>query len=352
MPTTNKIENSFILEIKSHIKRKHMQAIISDRYGKAEVMKLGQVEKPVPRDGEVLIRVVATSLNSADWRFLTADPFFIRFMNGLLRPKVTVLGADVAGVVAATGPGVTRFRPGDAVFGEMGVGKFGGLAEYVCAAENWLAAKPEGMTFAEAAALPMAGLTALQGLRDHGQLQPGQRVLVVGASGGVGTFAVPIAKTLGGEVTAVCSTAKMEQARALGATQVIDYTREDFSRSGKEYDLIFVANGNRTLGEFERAMTPAGTLVVAGGGMRQLFQTILLGPRKSKPGGKTYKNFTAHTSADDLAVLVDMVAAGQLKVPVDRCYPLAEAPEAMRYLGEGHAKGKVVVMVAADGASQ
>jgi NADPH:quinone reductase-like Zn-dependent oxidoreductase len=205
MPTTNKIENSFILEIKSHIKRKHMQAIISDRYGKADVMKLGQVEKPVPRDGEVLIRVVATSLNSADWRFLTADPFFIRFMNGLLRPKVTVLGADVAGVVAATGPGVTRFRPGDAVFGEMGVGKFGGLAEYVCAAENWLAAKPEGMRSLEAAALPMAGLTALQGLRDHGQLQPGQKVLVVGASGGVGTFAVQIAARSAAEVTAVCS---------------------------------------------------------------------------------------------------------------------------------------------------
>jgi NADPH:quinone reductase-like Zn-dependent oxidoreductase len=325
-----------------------MQAIVNDRYGTADVMQLKQSEKPSPKEGEVLIRVMATSLNSADWRFLTADPFFIRFMNGLWRPKVTILGADVAGVVAATGPGVTRFRAGDAVFGEMGVGKFGGLAEYVCAAENWLAAKPDGMTFAEAAALPMAGLTALQGLRDHGQVKRGQKVLVVGASGGVGTFAVQIAKAFGAEVTAVTSTTKMDQARALGATHVIDYTREDFTRNGQQYDLIFVANGNRSLGEFERAMTPTGTLVIAGGSMRQLFRSLLLGPLKSRLGGKTFKNFTAHTSVEDLAILTDMVTAGQLKVPVDRCYPLAEAPEAMRYLGEGHAKGKVVVMVAAE----
>jgi NADPH:quinone reductase-like Zn-dependent oxidoreductase len=325
-----------------------MQAIISDRYGTADVMKLGQVEKPVPRDGEVLLRVVATSLNSADWRFLTADPFFIRFMNGLLRPKVTILGADVAGVVETVGPGVARFRPGDAVFGELGVGKFGGLAEYVCAPESLLAAKPDGMSYVEAAALPMAGLTALQGLRDHGQVKHGQKVLVVGASGGVGTFALQIARALGAEVTAVCSTSKMDQARALGATYVIDYKHEDFTRNGQQYDVIFVANGNRSLGEFERALAPAGRLVIAGGGMRQLFQTILLGPRKSKPGGKTYKNFTAHTSADDLAILADMAVDGQIKSPVDRCYPLAEAPEAMRYLGEGHAKGKVVVMVASE----
>ncbi|MFO7663240.1 MAG: NAD(P)-dependent alcohol dehydrogenase [Chloroflexota bacterium] len=323
-----------------------MQAIVNERYGNADVLQLKEVPKPAPKDDEVLIQVMATSLNSADWRFLTADPFFIRFMNGLVRPKVTILGADVAGVVVAAGPGAARFRIGDAVFGELGVGKFGGLAEYVRAPERLLVAKPDGMTFVEAAALPMAGLTALQGLRDHGGIQAGQKVLIVGASGGVGSFAVQIAKVLGAEVTAVCSTSKMDQARALGATHVIDYTREDFTRNGQQYDVIFVANGNRSLGEFERALAPTGTLVIAGGGMRQLFQTLLLGPRKSRSGGKTYKNFTAHTSADDLAILVDMVVAGEIKPPVDRSYPLAEAPEAMRYLGAGHAKGKVVVVVA------
>lgn len=322
-----------------------MQAIVNDRYGSADVLKLREVAKPAPKDDEVLIRVVATSLNSADWRFLTADPFFIRFMNGLVKPRVTILGADVAGVVAATGPGVTRFQPGDAVFGEMGVGRFGGLAEYVCTPEHFLEPKPDGMTFVEAAALPMAGLTALQGLRDHGQVKPGQKVLIVGASGGVGTFAVQIAKALGAEVTAVCSTSKVDQARALGADHVIDYTREDFTRSGNQYDLIFVANGNRSLGGFERALTPGGTMVLAGGGMRQLFRTILLGPLKSKPGGKTYKVFTAHTDLADLELLAAMVLDGRIKSPVDRCYPLAEAPEAMRYLGEGHARGKVVVVV-------
>ena len=326
-----------------------MQAIVNDRYGSAYVMQLREVAKPTPQEREVLIKVMATSLNSADWRFLVADPFFIRFTNGLLKPKVTILGADVAGVVEAVGPGVTRFRPGDAVFGEMGVGRFGGLAEYVCAAEAWLIAKPERLSFPEAAALPMAGLTALQGLRDHGQIKPGQKVLIVGASGGVGTFAVQIAKALGAEVTAVCSTAKIDQARALGADHVIDYTREDFSRSGQLYDLVFVANGNRSLGDFEPALAPKGTMVLAGGGMRQLFQTILLGPRKSKPGGKTYKNFVAQTDLGDLDELVGMVLDGRIRPVIDHCYPLREAPEAMRYLGAGHARGKVVVVVGDDG---
>lgn len=326
-----------------------MQAIVNDRYGSADVMQLREVAKPTPQEREVLIKVMATSLNSADWRFLAADPFFIRFTNGLLKPKVTILGADVAGVVEAVGPGVTRFRPGDAVFGEMGVGRFGGLAEYVCAVEAWLIAKPERLSFPEAAALPMAGLTALQGLRDHGQVKPGQKVLIVGASGGVGTFAVQIARALGAEVTAVCSTSKMEQARALGAHHVIDYTHEDFTRNGQQYDLIFVANGNRSPGDYERAMTSTGTLVVGGGTMKQLFRTILLGPLKSKANGKSFKIFTAQTSATDLGKLGEMVTAGQLRPAVDRCYPLHEAPEAMRYLGAGHARGKVVVVVGEDG---
>ena len=294
-------------------------------------------------------QLIQVLTNSADWRFLTADPFFIRFMNGLVKPKVNILGADVAGVVEAVGPGVARFQPGDAVFGELGAGEFGGLAEYVCAAECWLVAKPDGMTFEEASALPMAGLTALQGLRDHGRLLPRQKVLIAGASGGVGTFAVQIAKAIGAEVTAVCSTSKVDQARALGADYIIDYTQEDFTRRGQQYDLIFVANGNRSPGDYERALTPTGTLVIAGGTMKQLFQTILLGPLKSRSNGRTFKVFTALGSAADLAILVEMVAAGQIKPVIDRCYTFLEAGEAMRYLGEGHVRGKIVVRVDQNG---
>lgn len=322
-----------------------MQAIVYETYGSPNAMHLKEVAKPVPKDSEVLIKVIATGLNSADWRFLTADPFFIRFMNGLVKPKVTILGADIAGVVEAVGANVTRFKPGDTVFGELGVGEFGGLAEYVCAAERWLAAKPDGMTFEEAAALPMAGLTALQGLRDHGQLRPGQKVCIAGASGGVGTFAVQIAKALGAEVTAVCSTSKVEQARALGADHVIDYRQEDFTRNGRQYDLIFVANGNRSPGDYARALAPTGKLVIAGGSMKQLFQTMLLGPLKSKSNGKTFKIYTAHSDTDNLHTLVEMVEAGQIMPVIDRCYPFAETKEAMRYLGEGHARGKIVVRV-------
>lgn len=327
-----------------------MQAIVYETYGSPDAMRLKEVAKPAPQAGEVLIKVMATSLNSADWRFLTADPFFIRFMNGLVKPKVTILGANIAGLVEAVGPNITRFKPGDAVFGEMGVGRFGGLAEYVCAAERWLVAKPDGMTFDEAAALPMAGLTALQGLRDEGQIRPGQKVLIAGASGGVGTFAVQIAKAFGAEVTAVCSTSKVDQARALGADHVIDYRREDFTRNGQQYDLILVANGNRSPGDYERALTPTGTLVIAGGTMKQLFQTMLLGPLKSKSNGKTFKIFTAQSNTDDLQTLVEMVEAGQIKPVIDRCYPFHEAREAMRYLGEGHARGKIIVKVAENGA--
>lgn len=322
-----------------------MQAIVYETYGSPDAMRLQEVAKPAPKDGEVLIKVMATGLNSADWRFLTADPFFIRFMNGLVKPKVTILGADIAGVVEAVGPNVTLFQPGDAVFGELGVGEFGGLAEYVCAAERWLAAKPDGMTFEEAAALPMAGLTALQGLRDHGQIRPGQKVCIAGASGGVGTFAVQIAKALGAEVTAVCSTSKVDQARALGADYVIDYRQEDFTRNGQQYDLIFVANGNRSPGDYERALAPTGKLIIAGGSMKQLFQTMLLGPLKSKSNGKAFKIYTAHSDTDNLHTLVEMVDAGQIKPVIDRCYPFLETKEAMRYLGEGHARGKIIVRV-------
>ncbi len=261
-----------------------MQAIINERYGTPDVMELRDVPKPTPAADEILIKVMATSLNAYDWHMLMADPFFIRFMFGFSAPKMQTLGADVAGVVEAVGADVTHFRPGDAVYGELAPTGCGGLAEYVTTKEQLLAPKPESLTFVETAALPMAALTALQGLRDIGGLQPSMKVLINGASGGVGTFAVQIAKALGADVTAVCSTTKMEQARALGADQVIDYTKEDFTRNGQQYDLIFGANGNLSLGDYERALAPDGVFVMAGGTNKQMFQTVLLGGLKSRGG--------------------------------------------------------------------
>ena len=323
-----------------------MQAIVNERYGSPDVMRLGEVEKPAPGDGEVLIKVMATGLNAADWHMLRASPFFVRFMSGFLKPRDTILGADVAGRVAAVGPNVTAFKPGDAVYGDLAGSGFGGLAEYVAAPEGLLAHKPASLSFVEAAAVPMAAVTALQALRDAGRLQSGQRVLIHGASGGVGTFAVQIAKALGAVVTAVTSPSKLEMARSLGAEHVIDYTRDDFSRDGRQYDLIIAANGDRSLADYERALTPAGTLVVAGGTMKQLFRTILLGKLRSKPGGRTFRALSAKASAADLVFLNDFIEAGQVRPVIDRCYPLAEAAEAMRYLEAGHARGKIVIVVA------
>lgn len=319
-----------------------MKAIVNTRYGSPDVLRLEELEKPVPGEDEVVIQVHAAGLNAYDWHMLRADPFPTRFSEGLLRPKHTILGADIAGWVEAVGPGVTRFQPGDEVYGDIG---WGGLAEYARGREKLLARKPANLSFVEAAAVPMAGMTALQALRDSGQLQPGQRVLVHGASGGVGTFAVQIARALGAEVTAVCSTAKMEQARSLGAEHVIDYTREDYSRSGTLYDVILVANGNRSPGDYERALAPAGRCVIVGGSVRQLFAAILLGRRKSKPGGKTLSTMMARISASDLEVLKEWIEAGQVRPIIDRTYPLDRAADALRYLIDGHAAGKVVVTI-------
>ncbi len=322
-----------------------MKAIVNERYGSPDVMKLREVEKPTPEDGEVLIKVAATGLNAADWRMLRASPILVRFMNGLLKPRNTILGADVAGRVEAVGPNVTAFKPGDAVYGDLANSGFGGLAEYVAAPEGLLAHKPANLSFIEAAAVPMSAVTALQGLRDVGQLRPGQRVLINGASGGVGTFAVQIARALGAEVTAVTSTAKLDMARSLGAAHVIDYTQEDFSRNGRQYDLIVAVNGQRALDDFERALAPSGTLVVSGGATRQLFQTMLFGKGRSKPGGKSFRTLSAKGNAADLAFVSELIAAGQIAPVIDRCYPLAEAAEALRYVETGRARGKVVVTI-------
>ncbi len=322
-----------------------MKAIVYKEYGSPDVLELQDVDRPEPKNREVLIKVHAAAANAADWRLMRADPFFVRFTAGMRKPKNPILGSDVAGRVEGVGPNVSQFQVGDAVFGDLSGSGCGGFAEYVCAPENLLAAKPANLGFADTAALPMASITALQGLRDVGQIKAGQKVLIHGASGGVGTFAVQIAKSYGTEVTAVCSTTKTDMARSLGADHVIDYTQEDFTRNGQQYDLIFAANGSRSLSDYARALTATGTFVVAGGSMSQLFQTMLIGPLKSKSNGKSFRSFTADPNQADLACMARLIEDGNVTPVIDRCYPLNETPDAMRYLEEGHANGKIVIMV-------
>lgn len=323
-----------------------MKAIVYTRYGTPDELQYQEVEKPTPQDNEVLVKVQAVSLNSADWRLLTANPFLVRLMaGGLLKPAHTILGADIAGRVEAVGSQITQFQPGDEVYGDLSGCGLGGLAEYVCARETALALKPANLTFEQAAAVPMAAVTALQGLRDKGQIQPGQKVLINGASGGVGTFAVQLARWFGAEVTAVCSTRNVDQARALGADHVIDYTREDFTRNGQRYDLILAVNGYHPIADYRRALSPNGIYVMAGGSNQQLFEALLLGSLMSMTGQKKMGALTANFSPQTLNFVSELLEAGQLMPVIDRCYPLSETIEAFRYLGEGHARGKIVISV-------
>jgi len=320
-----------------------MKAIVYTKYGSPDVLEFKEVEKPTLKDNEVLIKIHAASVNAYDWHSLTADIFLIRLMGGgLLKPKNTRLGADIAGRVEAVGGSVKQFQPDDEVFGEI---SHGGFAEYACAPESKLALKPANLSFEEAAAVPMAALTALQGLRDKGQIHPGQKVLINGASGGVGTFAVQIAKSFGAEVTAVCSPRNMDQARSIGADQVIDYTREDFTKSGRQYDLILAANGYHPLSAYKRALTPKGIYVMAGGSKAQIFQAMLMGSWMSETGGRKMGGISAKIDQKDLGLIKELIEAGKVKPIIDRRYPLSEAAEALRYLGEGHARGKVVITV-------
>jgi NADPH:quinone reductase-like Zn-dependent oxidoreductase len=317
-----------------------MKAIVYTKYGSPDVLELKEVEKPTPKDDEVLVKVHAASLNAYDWHVMRGKPFLVRLMGfGLLKPKKQILGADMAGRVEAVGRNVKQFQPDDEVFGTIS----GSFAGYVCAREKYLALKPTNMSFEEAAAVPMAGVTALQGLRDEGKIQPGQKVLINGASGGVGTYAVQIAKMFGAEVTAVCSTRNLEQARSIGADHVIDYTKEDFTKSGQHYDLIFAANGYHSLSDYKRALTPKGIYVMAGGSKAQIFQAMLMGSLMSKKGGKKMGGVGAKRSQKDLAILKELLEAGRIVPVIDKRYPLSETAEALRYLGEGHARGKVVI---------
>ena len=323
-----------------------MKAIVYERYGSPDVLEFREIEKPVPKDDEVLVKVHAASLNAYDWHLMRADPFLVRLMGmGFLKPKNKIPGADIAGQIEAVGKNVRQFQPGDEVFGDLaGIGG-GGFAEYVCAGENLLALKPVAMSFEQAAAIPMAALTALQGLRDLGLIRPGQKVLINGASGGVGSFAVQIAKSFGAEVTAVCSTANMTMVRSLGADHVIDYTQENFTKSAKRYNLILAANGYHPILAYKRALNDRGTYVMTGGSMAQMFQAILLGPLISLRGEKRMLSLSARANQKDLAFIAELFEAGRLKPVIDRRYPLNKTAEAIRYLEEGHARGKIVINV-------
>jgi NADPH:quinone reductase-like Zn-dependent oxidoreductase len=319
-----------------------MKAIVYTKYGPPEVIQFMDVEKPTPKDDEVLIKIHAASVNAYDWHFLTADIFLIRLMGGgLLKPKYTRLGADVAGRIEAVGGNIKQFKVGDEVFG-MAKGSF---AEYTCAPESSLALKPVNTSFDEAAAAPMAALTALQGLRDEGQIQAGQKVLINGASGGVGTFAVQIAKSFGAEVTAVSSTGNLEQSRLIGADHVIDYTKEDFTQNGRQYDLIFAANGYHPLSAYKRALSPKGIYIMAGGTMPQIFQSMLMGSMMSEKDGRKMSGVSAKRNQKDLVFIKELYETGKIKSVIDRRYPLSESAEALRYLGAGHARGKVVITI-------
>lgn len=318
-----------------------MKAIVRTKYGSPDVLHLKEVEKPAPKDGELLVKVHAASVNAADWHLLRGDPFLVRLMvGGMLKPKLRILGADAAGRVEAVGQGVTQFQPGDEVFGDVSGCGWGAFAEYVCAREDAWASKPKNLSFEEAAAVPLAGVTALQALRD---IRPGQKVLIHGASGGVGTFALQIAKSFGAEVTAVCSTGKMDIVRALGADRIIDYTKEDFTKNGRQYDVILAANGFRSIFDYARALNPEGVFIAVGGSMAQFLQVILFGSLLSKPGGRKMAGMSAKPNQKDLLSLKKLLEAGKVKPVIDRRYPFHETAEALRYLEEGHARGKIVI---------
>ena len=329
-----------------------MKAIIYTTYGAPDVLQIQEAEMPVVNDEAVLVKVCAAAVNPYDWHFMRGEPYFMRVVSGLRTPKRQGLGVDFSGQVTAVGQDVTQFHPGDEVFG-MSDGAF---AEYLCCSAQHLALKPTNLTFEEAAAVPLAGLTALQGLHDAGQLQPGQKVLIIGASGGVGTLAVQIAKEMGGHVTGVCSTKNLEMVRALGADEVIDYTQEDFTQSGQKYDLIFQLGGMHSPAHCRRALTPEGKLILSSGDsdgrmigpMDRVIKAAVLSPFVSQ----TLSSLNVVRSKAGLEQLASMIEAGKLTPIIDRIHPLNEVPEAIRYVEKGHTKGKVIITVAANKARE
>jgi NADPH:quinone reductase-like Zn-dependent oxidoreductase len=320
-----------------------MQAITCRHYGPPDALKLEDIPTPSYGDDEVLVRVNAASINSYDWRLMVADPFLVRLFFGLFKPKYPVPGADLAGTVVEVGKNVTRFKPGEEVFGDISECGNGAFAEYATAREEALALKPDGVTFEEAAAAPFAGMTALQALRDKTGVKEGQKVLINGASGGVGSFAVQIAKAFGAEVTGVCSTRHLEMVHSIGADHVIDYTREDFTKSGQQYDLIVATGGSRSIWDYKRSLLTDGTYVMVGGSSAQMRQAMFLGPLISMTGNQKMSDFLMRPKQKDLVVVKELMESGKIKSVIDRRFPLRELPDAMRYFDEGHPGGKIVV---------
>ncbi len=323
-----------------------MKAIVQHKYGSPDVLKIEEVELPTPTDNEVLIKVHAVSVNLSDWEGLRGKPLYAR-IGGLLKPKNKILGSDIAGQVETVGRNVTQFQPGDEVFGLMW-GYRGGFAEYACTAEKALALKPVGMTFEEAATIPQAAVIALQGIRDKGQVQSGQNVLINGAGGGAGSFAVQLAKYYGAEVTGVDNTEKLDFMRSLGADHVIDYTREDFTKNGKQYDMILDVIAHRSVFAYKRALGPNGSYFMVGGSVATMFQMLLLGAWIRRTTGRKIRILAVQPNPKDMLYMTELFEAGKVVPVIDRRYPLSEVPEALRYLGEGHAKGKVVITVEQD----
>jgi NADPH:quinone reductase-like Zn-dependent oxidoreductase len=320
-----------------------MKAIVYTAYGSPDVLRLQEVERPIPKDGEVVVKVRAASVNALDRHFMRGTPYPARIVTGWRSPKLGRLGVDVAGEVAAVGPGVTDLKPGDPVFGTCR----GAFAEYAWTKRDRLLPMPVGVGFDEAAAVPIAGFTALQALRDVGKIRAGQKVLIDGAGGGVGGFAVQIAKAFGAEVTAVCGSGNLQTLRAMGADQVMDYDQEDFTRSGQRYDLILGANAFHSLLDYRRALAPKGIFVMTGGGGSQMLQAMLLAPLLSLAGSRKLRMKGAKARRQDLQTLKEMLETGRIKPVIDRRYPLGETAAAMRYLEAGHVRGKIVITVEA-----
>ncbi len=321
-----------------------MQAIVSTKYGSADVLQTKEVKIPILKDNEVLVKVYAAAVNPLDWRIMRGAPFIIRLMgSGLFKPKRKILGSDIAGRVESVGKNVSQFKEGDEVFGDV---SGGGFAEYVCAPENTIALKPNCMTFNEAAAVPVAALTALQGLRDAGQVQAGQKILIHGASGGVGTFAVQIAKSFGANVTAVCSTQNLDLMRSIGADHVIDYTKEDFKQKGQRYDLILAVAGHRRLSDYKQVLNRTGSWVMIGGSSTvQMLTVMFLRPLISLLGTQKIRTVMTKANQEDLIYIKQLIDAGKLESVIDRTYPLSELADAIGYLEKGHARGKVVIQL-------
>ncbi|WP_053362371.1 NAD(P)-dependent alcohol dehydrogenase [Bacillus sp. FJAT-27251] len=322
-----------------------MKAIVSPRYGSPDVLEVQEVEKPFPKDKEVLVNVHAASLNYGNLVLMKGEPFLARFAFGLLKPKYLIPGGDIAGRVEVVGKDVIEFQQGDEVFGDLSGSGWGGFAQYVSVPEKALVLKPSNLSFEEAAAVPMAAVTALQSLRDKGKIQPGQKVLIYGASGGVGTFAVQIAKSFGAEVTAVCSTRNVELVRSIGADHVIDYKKENFPANTQTYDLIMGVNGYQPISVYKRALNPHGIFVHVGGSGAQMFQAMAFGPWISMTEGKKVGSFLQRANQKDLLFIKELIESGKVKPVIDRCYLLSEVPEAFQYFAEGHAQGKIVITV-------